>query len=380
MFDFKYYNPTKVIFGKSSIDALTEECKNYNKIMLTYGGGSIKANGVFDRVKKSLGGKEIIEFGGIPANPTYEHCMKAVEIARKEGVDFLLAVGGGSVLDGTKFIACATKYTTGDPWEVVLGANISEALPLGCVMTLPATGSEMNGNSVISKKATKEKLGYGNILNYPKFSVLDPTSTYTLPPRQTANGVVDTFVHVCEQLITKDINTKVQDYQAIAILKTLISEGPKVLVSPKDYDARANLMWASTSALNGNIGVGIIQDWSSHGLGHELTAIYGLDHAVSLAIVMPRIWEYKLEAKRAKLELLGQELWSLSGVDAAEKTIVKTEEFFRSLGVNTKLSEWDIDPEDAATKLESRFKVRGSKHGEDQDLTPEVVGNILRKC
>jgi NADP-dependent alcohol dehydrogenase len=381
MFDFEFYNPVRVVFGKNTIGQLSNLCSSYSKIMVAYGGGSIKANGVYDQVIAALQGKEIVEFSGIPANPTFEKCMEAVHLCREQQVDFVLAVGGGSVVDGVKFICSAAVNSIGNEWEILetAGAKVTKAIPHGCVLTLPATGSEMNMNAVVSKVATKEKLYFGSPHSYLQFSILDPETTYSLPPRQTANGVIDAFVHVCEQFVTKDVNTPLQDYQAIAVLKTLVQEGPKALQQPKDYNARANIMWCGTNALNHLIGSGTVQDWATHTIGHELTAFYGLDHAVTLAILLPGVWQNTLEYKKAKLELLGTQVWGLSQSESlAQQAIQKTEEFFNSLGVATKLSEHGVNAKEAAAKIYERFVERGiASVGETGSLSPDVVRAVI---
>ena len=308
MLNFSYCNPVNIVFGKETISELSHLVPPGVKVMMTYGGGSIFKNGVYDQVKKALSRFTVVEFGGIEPNPHYETCMKAVEIARKEKVGFLLAVGGGSVLDGTKFIAAAIKWTAGDPWKILQDHSIrlAEAVPLGSVITLPATGSEMNCGAVITRAEAKDKLFFGDPLVYPKFSIIDPQVTYSLPTKQTVNGIVDTFVHVMEQYMTYNVNSPLQDHLAEGIIRTLIEESPKVLANPNDYDARANLFWASTLGLNGLIACGVPQDWATHMIGHELTAAYGLDHGVTLAIVMPELWRFKLADKKEKLTKFGQ--------------------------------------------------------------------------
>lgn len=382
MNNFIYYNPVKIVFGKGEISRLSELITADKKILMTYGGGSIKRNGVYEQVKQALKNHKMLEFGGIEPNPRYETLMKAVEICKKEGVDFLLSVGGGSVLDGTKFIALAAKYKNGDPWDILAKhAPANEALPLGCVLTLPATGSEMNMFSVISRESTKEKLAFANPLVYPKFSILDPSTTFTLDSEQTANGIVDAFAHVMEQYMTYPVYAPLQDRQAEAILMTLIEEGPKVLKNPTDYNVRAAIMWSATQALNGLIACGVPQDWTTHMIGHELTAFYGLAHARTLAIVMPAVLRHQINNKKEKLLQYGQRIWGISPTEsnAAEKAIEKTESFFRSLGFKTKLSENGIGKE-KFEEIAGRFRARGIKLGERQNIGPEQVIEILNLC
>lgn len=379
MNNFQYHNPVKILFGKGQILQLSKQIPTDARIMLTYGGGSIFKNGVYDQVKSALANREVIEFGGIEANPTYETLMQAVEIARAENIDFLLSVGGGSVLDGTKFIAAAIPFKEADPWQIVANrAKITTAIPLGAVLTLPATGSEMNYYAVISRKETHEKKGMGNPLVYPKFSILDPETTYSLPPRQIANGIADAFTHVMEQYMTYSVRAEMQDRMAEAVLLTLIEEGPKMMANPTDYDAAANVMWAATLALNGLLAAGVPTDWATHQIGHELTALHGIDHARTLAIVLPHLLEIKKDVKRKKLLQYAQRVWQLSGNDdqLVARAIQKTAEFYESLGIPTKASTYNIDI-DTIEKVVQRFVKRGVNFGEHADITPEVVGEIL---
>jgi NADP-dependent alcohol dehydrogenase len=379
MFSFQYYNPVHIVFGKDTISRLSALLPAGVKVMVTYGGGSIFKNGVYDQVKAALQGFDVVEFGGIEANPHYETCMKAVEIVRAENVGFLLAVGGGSVADATKFIAAATHWAKGDPWDFLVSHDpkLTEAVPMGCVITLPATGSEMNCGSVITRAATHEKFHFFDPMVYPKFSIIDPAVTLTLPHSQVLNGIVDTFVHVMEQYITYDVNSPLQDRQAEAIIKTLLEEAPKVLTHPDDYDVRANLFWCSTMGLNGLIGLGVVQDWATHMIGHELTALHELDHAVTLAIIMPELWRFKLADKAGKLARFGKEVFA---VDSAEETIRKVEEFFHSIGMKTKLADYGIDARAVAVEVRDRFNARGTKLGEHADIDGEAAYSILSGC
>lgn len=379
MNNFHYYNPVKILFGKGQIAQLPKQIPADARIMLTYGGGSIFKNGVYEQVKAALTGREIVEFGGIEANPTYETLMKAVEMARVEKIDFLLSVGGGSVLDGTKFIAAAIPFTGADPWQIVANrAKITSAVPIGAVLTLPATGSEMNYYAVISKKETHEKKGMGNALVYPKFSILDPETTYSLPSRQIANGIADAFTHVMEQYMTYPVRAEMQDRMAEAVLLTLIEEGPKMMANPTDYDSAANVMWAATMALNGLLALGVPTDWATHQIGHELTALHGIDHARTLAVVLPHLLEIKKELKREKLIQYAKRVWQLSGTDdeLVTKAIQKTADFYESLGIPTKASAYSMNA-DTVEKVVQRFAERGMNFGEHADITPEVVGEIL---
>lgn len=379
MHNFVLHNPVKIVFGSDTIARLPKLLPVGARILLTMGAGSVKKNGVLDQVRQALQGWTVVEFEGIEPNPRYETLMKAVELARRESIDFLLAVGGGSVLDGTKFIAAALRHEGGDPWDLLKGAPILSALPIGCVLTLPATGSEMNGNAVISRDSTREKLGVGSSHLYPVFSILDPQTTFTLPPRQTANGIVDAFVHVCEQYMTYPVNSPLQDRQAEAILSTLVEEGPRVLANPADYAARANVMWCATQALCGTVGAGVPGDWSAHGIGHELTAFFGLDHAQTLAVAMPGIWRHRFERKREKLAQYGRRVWELSGDSetVAFDAILRTEAFFEGLGVPTRLSAYGVDATEAAKLVSERLAARSTVQGEHKDLGHAEVRDIL---
>lgn len=384
MNNFEFYCPTKVVFGKGSISNLSQLIDKNKKVLMVYGGGSIKKNGVYDQVKTALKNHNVVEFSGIEPNPTYETCMKAVEIVKKEDIDFLLAVGGGSTLDGTKFIAAASKYKGAEPYELASKElPFDEALPLGSVMTLPATGSEMNHAAVISRISTQEKFAIRNEKLYPQFSIIDPESTYSLPIEQVRNGIVDTFVHVMELYATYDVNTPLQDAWALGLIKTLVQEAPKVLKNNTDYDAKANICWCATCGLNYWLALGTVQDWSTHRIGHELTAFYGLAHGQSLAIVLPRLWTARKQAKSQKLAKLAREVFGCSEQDdlkASDCAIKKTEDFFNSLGMKTKLSDYGVNSTEAAEKVKERFEQRGTILGEDLKITPQLVYDILKNC
>lgn len=380
MYNFEYKNPVKIIFGKDTISKVAAEIPKNAKILLTYGGGSIRKNGVYDQVMNALKGFEFLEFGGIEVNPHYETCMKAVEIVKNDKVDFLLSVGGGSVLDATKFIAAAALYQKGDPWDILVKrGKVEDAIPVGAVLTLPATGSEMNGNSVITRVSTLEKMAFSSPKVMPQFSILDPECVFTLPDRQVANGIVDAFVHVMEQYLTFDVNTPLQDRFAESILTTLIEEGPKVLADRKNYDAAANFMWSATMALNGLIGVGVAQDWATHGIGHELTAFHGIDHARTLAIVLPGVMNIKRENKKEKILQYGKRIWGITEGTDDEKidaAIAKTVDFFESVGLHTTLPAYNV-PEESVTKIVARFEKRFYKLGEKADIGYKEIEQIL---
>ncbi len=379
MQNFEYFNPVRILFGRGQIARLAVQVPNDSRILITYGRGSITRNGVFAQVEAALKGRDFLEFGGIEPNPSYETLMRAVEIVRAENIGFLLAVGGGSVLDGTKFIAAAAPFE-GEPWSILAEhAAIRSAVPLGCVLTLPATGSEMNAFAVISRAGTREKYAFSSPLLYPRFSVLDPETTASLPPQQVANGVVDAFTHVAEQYLTFPAGAPLQDRMAESILLTLIEEGPKTLAEPADYDARANLMWAATMALNGIISAGVPQDWATHMIGHEITALTGLDHAQTLAIVLPNLLHVQRQSKGAKLLQYAERVWGIhsgSPGDRIDRAIEKTRTFFHRLGVPTRLSDYDIK-RDSLAEIPVRFEQRRTTLGELQDITPLVVSKIL---
>ena len=347
MFNFTYANNTIIHFGTDQITKLKSAITKGQKVLLAYGGGSIKNNGVYQQVLDALSEHEIVEFSGIEPNPSYETTMKAVELVKQENVDFILAVGGGSVIDGCKFIAAAAKFD-GEPWDILAkNAPVKDAVPLGVVLTLPATGSESNSFAVVSKLATKDKFAFGSPKVQPQFAVLDPSVMASLPERQLTNGIVDAYVHIMEQYLTYDVNAKVQDRFAEGLLLTLIEEGPKVFDNA-DNDVRANIMWSATMALNGLIGVGVPQDWSTHGIGHEITALYGLDHAQTLAIILPRMmWEMRAE-KQEKLLQYAERVWQITDGDNEQRiklAIEKTEAFFRSVKMGTRFSDYQLGGE-----------------------------------
>jgi len=382
MNNFEYYNPTKVIFGTeiyNQIPAKIEATTNGKRILVTYGGGSIKKNGVYDKVMESLSDFDVVEFSGIEANPEYDTLMKAVKIAQEENIDFVLAVGGGSVIDGTKFIISAAKYD-GNPWDVLTrkkGYTFNEGLPFGTVLTLPATGSEMNSGAVISNSRLKQKLTMGGIQGYPQFSFLDPTVVSTLPKRQIANGLVDAYMHTLEQYLTYPSGNLLQERIAEGILSTLIEIAPKVLEDPSDYKAASNLMWCATMALNGTLRAGVAYDWSTHMIGHELTALHGIDHARTLAVILPSLYTVKLENKKKKLIQYGQRIFGLEGSCAVE-AIDRTKAFFESVGVETQLSAYTDDYASTSKEIRKRFEERGWEGiGERKDLTPEEAEKIV---
>lgn len=383
MNNFDFYNPVNIVFGKQTIAKLAQLIPTNAKVMLLYGGGSIKHNGVYDQVIAALKGFSYVEFGGIEPNPRYETMMKALELAKKENVTFLLPVGGGSVIDGTKFLAAAMFVPEGtDPWGILQGTiPVTKALPIGTVLTLPATGTEMNGNSVVSRNSTNEKLAFGSQFVMPQFSILDPETCFSLPDKQIANGIVDAFIHVMEQYLTIPNNTPLQDRWAESILTTLVEVAPQIMKHKNNYDAMATFMWSATMALNGIISRGCIEDWSTHIIGHELTALYGIDHGRTLAIVLPGNMNIRRKVKGDKIIQYGERVWNITqGTDDEKinKTIEKTVEFFESLGVPTTLAPYNIGA-DVCKTVSQRLTSRGlTKFGEAGDITPEVVEAILK--
>ena len=381
MLNFDFYNPTHISFGEGSIAKLDGFLPVEAKVMVLFGGQSAQRTGTLDEVQKALGERQVQLFGGIEANPTYEKLMEAVQIVRDEKIDFLLAVGGGSVIDGTKFVAAAVPYTD-EPWNILLsgGSDIQEALPMGAVLTLAATGSEMNNGSVITRKSLQSKLPFHSNLVFPKFSILDPTKSFTLPERQVANGVVDAFVHIIEQYLTYPVNAPVQDRFAEGLLLTLIEEGPLALSQPDNYDVRANLMWVATLALNGLIGAGVPQDWSTHLIGHELTALYGLDHAQTLAIILPAMMQERRAEKGEKLLQYAERVWNLRDGDAEQRidaAIEKTRAFFESLGVKTYLKDYNLEQAAVETALKQLEQHGMLQLGEHQDIDLAVSRRVL---
>lgn len=384
MHNFEYYNPTRIVFGEGSIPRLADLVPADARVLVLYGGGSAERNGTLAEVEAALGDRRFQRFGGIEPNPTYETLMQAVEQIRREKLDFLLAVGGGSVVDGTKFVAAAVDYP-GDPWHILetRGKQIATALPIGAVLTLPATGSEVNCAAVVTRKSLQAKLGFGNPLLFPRFAVLDPVKTYTLPPRQIANGVVDAFVHVMEQYVTQPAKAAVQDRYAESLLLTLIETGPQALANPTDYDLRANLMWAATQALHGAVGAGVPQDWATHMIGHEITALYGLDHAQTLAVVLPNLLDVRRDVKRAKLLQYADRVWGLRAGDEdarIDQAIAHTRAFFEALGVRTRLADYGIGAE-AVERIVAQLEAhRMVKLGEDRAVDLALSRRIVEAC
>ncbi|WP_339885258.1 iron-containing alcohol dehydrogenase [Polaribacter vadi] len=383
MNNFEFKNPTKIIFGKDTIKNIANEIPTNAKVLLLYGGGSVKKNGIYDQVTTALANVDFIEFGGIPANPEYALLMDALKVIKDEKITYLLAVGGGSVIDGTKFLSAAALYEGETPWDI-LTKNIrtEKGMPFGTVLTLPATGSEMNSGAVITRKETKEKLAMGGPGLFPVFSILDPQVISSIPQRQLANGLMDAFTHVLEQYMTYPVEALLQDRFAESILQTIIEVAPKILKDPTDYKAASNFMWSCTMALNGLIQKGVPTDWAVHAMGHELTALFGIDHARTLAIIAPSHYEFNFEAKKEKLAQYGERVWNITEGTLEEKAkaaIKKTVAFFHEIGIDTKLSDYTKDYEGTAEKIAKRFTDRGWLGlGEHQSLSPDKVEEIVK--
>jgi NADP-dependent alcohol dehydrogenase len=382
MTNFEFYNPTNYVFGTNQIQKIAHLIPQNSKVLLAYGGGSIFKNGIHQQVVDALSGFEYVEFGGIEPNPRFETLMQAVELIKKENINFILAVGGGSVIDGVKFISGAVFFE-GDPIEILQKRILikDKAMPFGTVLTLPATGSEMNSGAVITIEATQEKLTTGGSALFPKFSICDPSVIVSLPKRQLQNGVIDAFTHVMEQYLTYPHDALLQDRFSESILQTLIEIGPEVVENPSDHKLASNFMWSCTMALNGLIQKGVPSDWATHMIGHELTALYEIDHARTLAIIAPNLYKVMFESKKDKLAQYGQRVWNIQNQDVdttANLAIEKTVDFFQKMGMKTKLSENTTDFENTADIIVKRFEKRGWKAlGEKQNITPDKVKSIV---
>ncbi|MBU5615716.1 iron-containing alcohol dehydrogenase [Psychrobacter sp. TAE2020] len=398
MNNFQYYNPVRIVFGENQIKQLSELVPTNARVLITYGGGSAQRTGTLDEVKNALsanGERQVFEFGGIEANPEFTTLLKAADMVNEHNIDFLLAVGGGSVIDGSKFVALVSSLTEEDgtvsreqAWDALTSycRNLDSAIDLGAVLTIPATGSEMNSGGVINYSERQAKLPFGNPLTFPKFSILDPTKTFTLPERQVMNGVADAFVHVIEQYLTYPVNAKVQDGFAESLLKILIEEGAAVKADPENLETRKNLMWTATMALNGLIGTGVPQDWTTHMIGHELTSLHAIDHARTLTIVLPSVMRELKDSKKDKLLQYARNVWNITS-DASqddeatiEAAIVHTENFFRELGLPVSLADADLDQsaiDPIIKQLEVHKMVKLGEHG-NNDLA--VSRRILERA
>jgi NADP-dependent alcohol dehydrogenase len=382
MLNFEFKNPTKIHFGKGLIEKLTTEIPANAKVLMLYGGGSIMKNGIYEQVKSALKNFEVVEFGGIPANPEYAVLLKALDIIKTQNITYLLAVGGGSVIDGTKFLSSAALYTGTNPWDILeKGIRTDVGMPFGTVLTLPATGSEMNSGSVISRAETKQKFGMGGPGLFPQFSILDPTVISSIPANQIANGITDAFAHVLEQYMTYPIGANLQDRFAESIMQNLIEVAPLIMQNPSDYNAQCEFMWSCTMALNGLIQKGVPTDWAIHAIGHELTALFGIDHARTLAIIMASHYQFNFEAKKEKLAQMATRVYGINNGTIDEKAhaaINKTVAFFHSLGIKTRLSEYTPNYQEIAPFVFKNFTERGMTGlGEHKNITPTDVVKIL---
>jgi NADP-dependent alcohol dehydrogenase len=397
MNNFQYYNPVRIVFGEGQITQLSKLVPAEARVLITYGGGSAQRTGTLDEVKEALaasGTRTVFEFGGIEANPEFTTLLKAADMVNEHNIDFILAVGGGSVIDGSKFVALVSSLTEADgtvsreqAWDALTSycKNLDSAVDLGAVLTIPATGSEMNSGGVINYSERQAKLPFGNPLAFPKFSILDPVKTLTLPERQVMNGVADAFVHVMEQYLTYPVNAKVQDAFAESLLKILIDEGQAVAQDPENLETRKNIMWTATMALNGLIGTGVPQDWTTHMIGHELTSLHSIDHARTLTILLPSVMRELKASKKEKLLQYARNVWNLTDTEqdddaTIETAIVYTENFFRDLGLPVSLADADlteaaIDP--VIKQLDAHKMVKLGEHG-NNDLT--VSRRILQRA
>lgn len=383
MFDFDFQNPTRIVFGKDRLKELDALVPKNAKVLILYGKGSVQKYGTLDAVKNNLSGRAVSEFGGIEPNPRFDTLMKAAELVKQEGIDFLLAVGGGSVMDGAKFVSLVSQFSKEKALELLVSgfdsAPMENIVPLGTVLTLPATGSEMNAGGVVT--SVRGKLPFRHPAAFPRFSILDPTLTYTLPATQVANGVIDAFVHVTEQYLTFPVDARFQDRTAEGLLKTLIEIGKKTVDEPTDYDARANLVWCATMALNGLLAAGVPQDWTSHMIGHELTAMFGIDHGKTLAVIAPSVWTVLKDQKRAKLLQFAERVWDITSGDDESKinqAVEKTRAFFETLGIETRLSKYGVGP-DKIDPLVAALKEHGfTALSETGAVTPEISKKIIQ--
>lgn len=379
MKNFIFHNPTRLVFGKGQIAKLSELLPDNVNLMITYGGGSVTKNGVYDQVKAALKGRNYVEFWGIEPNPQVETLRKAIHTGKVNNIDYLLAVGGGSVLDGTKLIAAGIISDT-DAWDIVLHGEVKKQIPFASVMTVPATGSEMNGGAVITRVETQEKFAFGG--NYPVFSILDPEVTYSLSAHQIACGLADAYTHVLEQYLTTPGQSRLMDRWAEGVLLSVIEIAPQIKANPTNYDLMADYMLAATLALNDFIRMGITQDWATHQIGHELTALHGTTHGHSLAIVLPGLLRVLKDQKKDKLLQYGERIFGITEgteTERVDKAIVMTEQFYRSLGLTTRLSEEGIG-EETIEKVSRRFTERGVAYGENRNVTGDVTREILHSC
>ena len=388
MNNFTFYNPTKIFFGKDQIRKLNHEIPKDAKVLLLYGGGSIKQYGVFDRVVEALGDRQWGEFGGIEANPVFETLMEAVAQIKKDGYDYLLALGGGSVIDGTKFIAAAVPFD-GDPIDIFAmgigkGLPVKSSMPFGTVLTLPATGSEMNSDSVISFKEKGAKVSFDSVHSFPQFSVLEPETTYTLPVRQRRNGIADGYIHVLENYLTHDLGGDIPDYFSEGILKTFIKHADAYInEDSKDYEVASNVMWACTMALNGVASKGNVGDWSTHSLGHEITAFNHTDHAKTLTPIILATMDVRRDEKHAKILRYARNIWHIEDKDeekVIDKAIERTAAFFESIGMPTKLRQVGIQEEDINSLVNQLEAHKENTIGENASQNLDTSRKIYQRA
>ncbi len=378
--NFSYHNATRIEFGQGQIASIKSLIPMNKKVMVIYGKGSIKSNDIYDQVTVALKDHQWTEFSGVEANPTIETLDKAVTSIKDNNTDYILAVGGGSVIDGAKYVAAAACYG-GNGWDILTGEHVIDAaLPLAAVLTLPATGSESNSNSVITKGVTQEKLAFAHPLVQPQFAVMDPDVMKTLPKRQLINGIVDAWVHVCEQYLTFPTGALVQEGYAEILLKSLHDLAENF--DQQNDQWRANLMWSANQALNGLIGAGVAQDWATHMIGHELTALYGVDHARSLAIIQPSLLRSQIDNKRAKLEQMGQNVFALpQSENLAELTIESIEVFYHKLNVATSLTEHNTNKATAIENIIKQLDLHQQHQlGEHANITLAETRQILEQA
>lgn len=382
MKNFELYVPTKIIFGKGEIKKLATEVPKNKKVLLLYGGGSIKKNGIYDQVISALKEHTVVEFSGIEANPEYTTLLRALELIKRENIDYMLAVGGGSVIDGTKFLSSAALYEGDTPWDILANRiRTTKGLPFGTVLTLPATGSEMNSGAVVSRSETNEKLGMGGPGLFPEFSICDPTVVHSIPKRQLANGIVDAYTHVLEQYMTYPADAYLQDRFSEGILQTLREIAISIIENPSDYTVASNFMWCCTMALNGYIQKGVPTDWSVHMIAHELTAFYGIDHARTLAVILPSAYTKKFEQKKEKLAQYAERVFNITEgtlEEKAKEAISRTESFFQSIGIDTRLRDYTDEYEGFSKKVEKSLIDHGlTALGEHKDITPAIAAEIV---
>ncbi|MEA3328114.1 MAG: iron-containing alcohol dehydrogenase [Candidatus Omnitrophota bacterium] len=384
MLNFLCHIPTRVLFGRNQIEQLAEEVKRYSRrILVVTGRESVKKYGIYQRAAGILkkAGITYFDLSGIKPNPLLSRVYEGIELCRKENIDFVLAVGSGSVIDTAKTIAAGVKYK-GDVWDFYLKkAKPRDCLGVGTVLTLAAAGSETSVNAVITNEKTQRKLAFGSFLIRPKFSILDPVYTFTVPRIHSAAGIVDIMSHVFEQYFSPTRSAGVQDRISEAILKTCIHYGPVVLKEPKNYEARANIMWAGSLALNGFLGLGKIEDWATHRIEHEVSAIYDLTHGIGLAIIFPNWMKYVLNEEAVPMfSDYGNNVWGLgrnkNPLEISKQAILKTKGFFAGLGAAVSLKEAGINEE----RLEEMSKkaVSFGELGEVKKLNDRDVLNILK--